>query len=394
MSDDDGAGGTDDDNDTSDGGDIDTSDGGDTTADDLAALDAGDGPLAAVVAKPRAERAIAALREEGVYDDDRSVRSFGTDAVALPVTAPPQTTAVREVVRQEPTRRLRDLDDHLRERGWTDEELARAPGSWAVIGSVVLVEIGDAPRPAAVGDALLDLHANADTVLARGGIEGVEREPDVTVLAGEGDTETVHTEHGTKYALDLAEVMFSPGNKAERARMGEVVRGDEQAASPDLASGGTANPTGERVFDMFAGVGYFTLPMARAGARVTATEINPDSFRYLLENARLNGVDDRIDLYRADCRDVADTVSADRVVMGYYEAHEYLDAAFAALEPGGVVHMHEATPETLVYERPVERLEAAAAEAGRTVEILDRRRVKGYSEGVAHVVLDARVDGD
>jgi tRNA wybutosine-synthesizing protein 2 len=363
------------------------------TADDLAALDAGDGPLAAVVAKPRAERAIAALRAEGVYDDDRSVRSLGTDAVALPVTAPPQTTAVREVVRQEPTRRLRDLGDHLRERGWTDEELARAPGSWAVIGSVVLVEIGDVPRPA-VGDVLLDLHANADTVLARGGIEGVEREPDVTVLAGEGDTETVHTEHGTKYALDLAEVMFSPGNKAERVRMGKVVRGDEQAASPDLANGGTASPTGERVFDMFAGVGYFTLPMARAGARVTATEINPDSFRYLLENARLNGVDDRVDLYRADCRDVADTVSADRVVMGYYEAHEYLDAAFAALESGGVVHMHEATPETLVYDRPVERLEAAAAEAGRTVEILDRRRVKGYSEGVAHVVVDARVDGE
>jgi len=349
---------------------------GDAAGDDLAALDASDGPLAAVVAKPRAERAIDALREEGVYDDDRSVRSFGTDAVALPVTAPPQATAVREVVRQEPTRRLRDLDDHLRERGWTDAELARAPGSWAVVGSVVLVEVGDAPRPEAVGEALLDLHANADTVLARGGIEGVEREPDVTVLAGEGDTETVHTEHGTKYALDLAEVMFSPGNKAERRRMGDSVE------------------PGERVFDMFAGVGYFTLPMARAGARVTATEINPDSFRYLLENARLNGVDDRVDLYRADCRDVAETAEADRVVMGYFDAHEYLDAAFAALEPGGIVHVHEATPEALVYERPIERLEAAASEAGRSVEVLDRRRVKGYSEGVAHVVIDAVVDGD
>jgi len=357
------------------------------------ALDTTDAPLAAVVAKPRAETVIDALQREGVYDADRSVRSFGDDAVALPVTAPPQETSVREVVRQEPRRKLRDLDDHLRERGWTDDELARAPGSWAVIGSVILVEVGDAPRPEEVGEALLELHANADTVLARGGIEGVRREPDVTVLAGEGDTETIHTEHGTRYAIDLAEVMFSPGNKAERARMGEVVRGGERSESTDRASGGTASLTGERVFDMFAGIGYFTLPMARAGARVTATEINPASFRYLLENARLNEVGDRVDLYRADCREVADTVAADRVVMGYYEAHEYLDAALAALEPGGVVHMHEATPETLVYERPVERLEAAAADAGRSVEVLDRRRVKGYSEGVAHVVVDARVDG-
>jgi tRNA wybutosine-synthesizing protein 2 len=331
-------------------------------------------PLAAVVARGRAETAADTLREEGVYDDDRSVRPFGEDAVALPVTAPPERTAVREVVRQEAEPRLRNLDDHLRERGWTAEERERAPSSWAVIGTVVLVDIGDAPRPDEVGEALLDLHANADTVLARHGIDGTQREPDVAVIAGAGDTETIHTEHGTRYALDLAEVMFSPGNKAERKRMGDVVA------------------EGDRVFDMFAGVGYFTLPMARAGARVTAAEINPASFRYLLENAKLNDVHQRVDLYRADCRDVADGVEADRIVMGYYDAHEYLDAALSALEPGGIVHMHEATPESLVYDRPVDRLTAAAADRDRAVEILDRRKVKGYSEGVAHVVVDARVE--
>ena len=54
--------------------------------------------------------------------------------------------------------------------------------------------------------------------------------------------------------------------------------------------------------------------------------------------------------------------------------------------------MHEATPDPLVGERPIERLEGAAADAGRGVEILDTRRVKGYSEGVAHVVVDARIE--
>jgi tRNA wybutosine-synthesizing protein 2 len=172
--------------------------------------------------------------------------------------------------------------------------------------------------------------------------------------------------------MDLARVMFSPGNKAERKRMGEVV------------------DPGERVFDMFAGIGYFTLPMAAAGAQVTATEINPEAFRYLLKNAVNNGVQDRIAAYRADCRDVDAT--ADRVVMGYYDAHEYLDAALDALEPGGVVHLHEAVPEDLLWDRPVGHLEIAANEAGRAVEILDRRRVKTHSEGVYHVVVDARVE--
>jgi tRNA wybutosine-synthesizing protein 2 len=360
-------------------------------------MDERDQRLAVVVDKPRAEAAIDDLERVGVYDVDRSVREYDEGSVSLPVTAIPDAVDYREVVRQVGEPRLRDLADHLRERGWSDDEIDAAPASWAVLGTVVLVDVGDAPRPDELGEALLALHGAADTVLARGPITGAHREPDVTVLAGEGDTETVHREHGTTYAMDLAEVMFSPGNKAERARMGEVVR------------------EGERVVDMFAGIGYFTLPMARAGAAVTAIERNPASFEFLLENVRRNGVTDRVQPYRADCRDVlrvaaepprtdevaeADLaqvdsgtdVRADRIVMGYYEAHEYLDSALGALVPGGVLHMHEATPEGLVPDRPVGRLRDAAAERGRSVEVLETRRVKGYSEGVAHVVVDARVD--
>ncbi|KAA9399265.1 class I SAM-dependent methyltransferase family protein [Haloarcula sp. CBA1130] len=336
-----------------------------------------DQQLAVVVAKPRSQVAIESLQAEGVYDDTRSVTEWTEDSVAIPVTTPPQETQFREVIRQVGERRLRTLDDHLRERGWTDTEIDAAPGSWAVLGSVVLVDIGDSPRPAEVGEALLALHGEAETVLARHGISGEHREPSVEVIAGDGDTETVHTEHGTRYAMDLAAVMFSPGNKAERARMGDTVAADE------------------RVLDMFAGIGYFTLPMARAGANVTAVERNPTAFRFLVENVMLNDVDEQVHPYRADCRDVvpgfAEEGRADRVVMGYYEAHEYLDSALTALAPGGVIHMHEATPDPLVFDRPIERLEAAAAEADRGVEVLDTRRVKEYSEGVAHVVVDARV---
>ncbi|MFB6139876.1 MAG: class I SAM-dependent methyltransferase family protein, partial [Halosimplex sp.] len=221
---------------------------GDETSEDETPEDTSEERLAVVVDKPRAEAVIDDLGGEGVYDPDRSVREYDGGSVSVPVTAVPETVAFREVVRQVGEPRLRDLADHLRERGWTDAEIERAPSSWAVLGTVVLVDVGDAPRPEEVGEALLALHGAADTVLARGPITGAHREPDVTVLAGEGDTETVHREHGTVYAMDLAEVMFSPGNKAERARMGEIVT------------------EGERVVDMFAGIGYFALPMARAGA--------------------------------------------------------------------------------------------------------------------------------
>ncbi|QLD89727.1 class I SAM-dependent methyltransferase family protein [Natronomonas salina] len=351
-----------------------------------AASDAGErnGPddpeLAAIVEQSRTETTIDELREEGVYDPTRSVRPHEGDRVAIPVVAAPAETTVDEVRAVELPRRERGLEDLLAGRGFTDDEIAAAPASWAVVGSVVLADFGDvsaegalsADRREAVGDALLDLHGEADTVLARGGVSGTRREPSAEVVAGSGETETVHVEHGTKYALDLSRVMFSPGNEAERVRMGEVVE------------------PGERVFDMFAGVGYFALPMARAGADVTAAEINPEAYRLLVENAMLNGVSDRVRAVLGDCRDVETT--ADRVVMGYYDASEYLDAALAALVPGGTLHLHEATPEDLFPERPIERLEAAAAEAGREVEVLETTVVKSHSAGVVHGVVDARVD--
>jgi len=339
---------------------------------------------ALVVEKPETGEAIERLREAGVYDDTRRVREHDGDHIEVPIVSPAEPSAWDDAIegpvieQADPTFRVTGLDDLLAARGFSETEVASAPGSWAVIGDVVLARFGGCPRREEVGEALLDLQ-NADTALDRKGIDGEHREPDVEVVAGSGDTETVHTEHGIKYALDLAEVMFSPGNKRERVRMGEV-----------------AGP-GERVLDMFAGVGYFALPMARAGADVTAIERNPAAFRYLVENGQLNEVGNRLRPFRGDCREVTAAFADgeecfERIVMGYYDAHEYLDSALAVLDAGGIVHLHEATPDAELPDRPVDRLRAAADTAGRSVEILDRRRVKTHSEGVAHVVVDARVD--
>lgn len=333
--------------------------------------------LAAVVEKSRAQATIGALQAEGIYDDERTVYECGSDAVAIPVTDRPAETAYRELVVDEGPTEPRTLPDILAERGWSEDECARAPSSWAVVGNVILVRPEDCPRPEELGDALLDMHGEADTVVSREGIVGPHREPTLTVLAGEGDTETVHREHGTEYALDLSTTMFSPGNKAERTNMGSRVSADES------------------VLDMFAGIGYFTLPMARAGATVTAVERNPASFEYLVENVVRNDVQDQVETYLADCRDVVDafeTPHFDRVVMGHYDAHQYLDSALTALTSGGTLHMHAVTPEKLIPDRPQSRLETTVEATDREIESMEVRTVKGYSEGVAHTVVDATID--
>ena len=340
-----------------------------------------DRPLAVVVEESRTGQVIDALGEEGVYDADRRVRAHGEGTTAVPVTAPPASVPVLEVVEQvDPAYRTRTLADVLTARGWDEAAIEAAPSSWAVVGSVVVVRSpADCLDEAELGEALLELHGGADSVIAVEAIEGRRREPATRRLAGSGRTETVHREYGTAYVLDPQRVMFSPGNKAERRRMGEVV-------SP-----------GERVFDMFAGVGYFALPMARAGATVVAAEVNPTAFGYLVEGAALNGVTDRLEATLGDCRAVAETIEpVDRVVMGYYgtgdpadEPDGFLPAALDTLTAGGTLHYHEATPTGLLPERPLERLEAAATAAGRELSHDGPRRVKGHAAGVDHVVVDA-----
>ena len=336
--------------------------------------------LTAIVEKTRTESALEALRAEAIYDSSRRIGPYDADRVALPIVEPPRETAVDAVRVFELPARERGLEDVLEASGVDDAVIDAAPASWAVIGSVILVDFGDVSAADAldrdgrerIGEALLSLHGNADTVVARGGISGTRRRPSGDIIAGVGETETIHTEYGTKYALDLAEIMFSPGNKAERARMGELV-------APD-----------ERVFDMFAGIGYFTLPMARGGAAVTAAEINPDAYRWLIENVQLNDVADDVSAVLGDCRAVETT--ADRIVMGYYDAHEYLDAAIESIVPGGTVHLHEATPEPLFPDRPIDRLRMAARRAGYRIDVLGTRRVKSHSEGVVHGVVDAEIE--
>ena len=131
-------------------------------SDDAAGPDC-NGELAAIVAKPRTEAAIEALRAEGVYDPTRSVDAHDADRVAVPVAAPPTETAVDAVEAVVLPRRERGLADLLAERGFTDREIDAAPSSWAVVGSVALVDFGDVSaddmlpedRREAVGDALL-----------------------------------------------------------------------------------------------------------------------------------------------------------------------------------------------------------------------------------------------
>ena len=208
------------------------------------------------------------------------------------------------------------------------------------------------------------------------GVEGVERKPILELLSGERVREVVHREYGCVFKLDPEELMFCLGNSFERLRLAALV-GDW-----------------EMVVDMFAGVGQFTIPMAVLAnpKKIFSIEINPKAYRYLLENVKLNGVEDRVQPILGDCREIASEKLkgvADRVVMGYFWGTvKALPAALEALKPeGGVIHFHElarrGSEKDFVEEviREVERL-------GYSARLLGWRKVKSYSRTRNHVVVD------
>ena len=92
----------------------------------------------------------------------------------------------------------------------------------------------------------------------------VTRTPVTEILFGDAGV-VCHRENGYTYHLDPQKVMFAQGNRLEKQRMARLIRDGPKEA---------------RVADMFAGIGYFTVPMAGSGARVHAMEINPVAFEY------------------------------------------------------------------------------------------------------------------
>ncbi len=213
---------------------------------------------------------------------------------------------------------------------------------------------------------------NVKTIMKINHIQGTKREPVYNILYG-SETETINKENGCLFKLDLSKVMWSKGNNNERLRIAKLVE------------------DGETVIDMFAGIGYFSIPIGvhSKAKEIISIEINPNSFHFLNENIKLNKINN-ITPILGDCMVETPKYKADRIVMGYVKTtHHYLKVAINSLNEGGIIHYHETAPEKLMKTRPIERIISQAG--NRDVEILKINKIKKYAPGVEHVVVDAMI---
>ena len=339
---------------------------------------------ALMVPKEQAETVRLRLLELGCLDTKRKLSKKGKH-LEIPITGaiPPEFGSYRVVwpdyakyYEPEPT-----LGDLMREH-LDDDKLALLPGGWQIIGDIVVISIHSDLYPVKelVGDAMLKLYQYCKSVYLDEGISGKLRRPRrelVVVRDGVDDPAfTVHNENECRFRLDVTKVMLSKGNLREKMRMSRL-------------------GNGEVVVDMFAGIGYFTIPMAVHSHpdRIIAIELNPESYQYLLENIRLNGVEGIVEPIFGDCAEMTPISSADRVIMGYVgNTRNYLEYGIKALKSEGILHYHDTVPVHQVPSKPIDLVKNEACKQGRRAEILDWHRIKKYSAGVWHVVVDARIE--
>ncbi len=244
------------------------------------------------------------------------------------------------------------------------------PRSYNILGDILLVRL----KPSLykdrkkIGKTILDIRPYIRSVVLEKGIRGKTRKPNIEVIAGSKNTETVHNEYGCKFALDVGRVMWSKGNKSEKQRIVRLAR-------PSRV-----------VVDMFAGIGYFSIFLAKKVKKVYSIELNPDAIRYLTKNAWMNKVENKIEILEGDCKDYAPMLYgvADRVVMGYlYDTEKYLPYAKKILKKNGVIHFHRNVKEGENFEEKIKKI---------GLKIIRKKKVKSYSPRVWHMVYDLKVN--
>jgi len=210
--------------------------------------------------------------------------------------------------------------------------LKELPRSFGIVGDIAILEFNPRliPFQKIVATAIVAVHPNIRAVFAKAGaITGIERLRPLRHIAGENRTRTTHKESGCVFSVDLSKAFFSPRLSTERQRVANEVK------------------EGERVLDMFAGVGPFSILIAKRldHIEVDAIDSNPDATRLIEENAYLNKVQSKLHIWTGDARDIVPQhleARASRVIMNHpSESKDFIDVACHALQhEGAMIHYY------------------------------------------------------
>lgn len=246
--------------------------------------------------------------------------------------------------------------------------------SYEIIGDIAVISELTVEKDEAV-EGILDHHPHVETILLKkGGLNGEYRVGDYEKLYG-GETETFHKEFGVNLKVDPTKAYFSERFSTERNRI--VSQIDD----------------GEKILVMFAGVGPFAVMAGKNASpeKVLAVEKNPEACEYLKENIKLNNLEETVEAFCGDVKEVEYSDKFDRIVMPLPgSADRFLNLAAELVEGGGVIHYYRFLEEKnwKAVEREVQEV---MEEKGLEFKMVDRRVTGNRGPSVERVCLDIQV---
>jgi tRNA (guanine37-N1)-methyltransferase len=212
----------------------------------------------------------------------------------------------------------------------TSQESQELISSFDQIGDIIIVRIPDSllTKKKLIGETLLNQVKIARSVFYQASaVEGDFRTRNLEILAGEDKTETEYKEFGCKFIVDVENAFFSPRLSTERERISNLVQ------------------DGETIVNMFAGVGMFSIMIAKKKkCTVYSIDINPIAAKLCEKNILSNKIAGNIISINGDASKVIHEQlenKSDRTLMLLPESSDqFLESAIKATKSGGIIHYY------------------------------------------------------
>lgn len=161
--------------------------------------------------------------------------------------------------------------------------------SFTKVGHIVHLNLRDhlLPYKGLIGQVLREKVPNCRTVVNKtSNIDSTYRNFKMEILSGEDDMLVKLKESGCAFEMDFSTVYWNSRLSTEHERIVKKLH------------------PGDVLFDVFAGVGPFSIPAAKKQCHVYANDLNPESFKWLNHNAKLNKIHPKlISTYNKDAKD-------------------------------------------------------------------------------------------